>query len=214
MIQIKRWVFNPFQENTYLLHNEQKDAFLIDPGCYEEHEKQQLKSAIGEEGFQLKAIINTHGHVDHVLGNAFVHNTFKVPVWLHKEDAPLLDNAPQMGVAFGFSMELSPKADKFLAHGDKLYLGEEVVEVLHVPGHSRGSVALYVPESNFIVVGDVLFQASVGRTDLPGGNQHDLLDSIHKYLLTLPEETVVFPGHGPETSIAFEKENNPFLQRA
>ncbi len=214
MIKLKRWVFNPFQENTYLLYNEQKEAFLVDPGCYEEHEKEHLKSAIKAEGFQLKAMINTHGHVDHVLGNAFIHQSFQTPVWIHEADAPMLENAPQMGVAFGFSMELSPKPEKFLAHGDKLMLGQEIVEVLHVPGHSRGSVVLYVPESDFVVVGDVIFQASIGRTDLPGGNQHDLIDGIHKYLLTLPEDTVVFPGHGPETSIGFEKENNPFLQRA
>lgn len=213
MIEIKRWVFNPFQENTYLLYNQQKEAFIVDPGCYEEHEKTQLKTAIEQEGLQLKAIINTHGHVDHVLGNAFVSKAFQVPLWIHKEDASMLENAAQMGVAFGFAMEVSPVPEAYLGHGDTLTLGEDRVKILHVPGHSKGSIVLYVPEAGFVVSGDVLFQASIGRTDLPGGNQHDLIDGIHQHLLSLPDDTVVYPGHGPETSVAFEKENNPFLTR-
>jgi len=212
MIQIKRLVFNPFQENTYLLFNDNSEAFIIDAGCYHQHEKDQLIQTIEQMQLSVKAVVATHGHVDHALGNAFVCSTLNVPLWMHKQDVPLLEKAPQMGQVYGFEMEVSPKPEKFLAHGDVIHLGDDSLQVMHIPGHSPGSIVLYTASEKFVVAGDVLFQGSIGRSDLPGGNQHELIDGIRTHLLTLPDDTVVYPGHGAETNIGFERRQNPFLR--
>jgi glyoxylase-like metal-dependent hydrolase (beta-lactamase superfamily II) len=211
-MNIKYFTVNGFAVNSYLLFDDSLECVIIDPGFYERREKASLTNFISENKLKPVAVLNTHCHVDHVLGNKFVCEHFQIPLSIHKEDQFLLDRSLQMGKIFGLDAEPSPPSDTYLNQGDTVRFGNSELEVLHTPGHSPGSVSFYNKQDKFVIAGDVLFAGSIGRTDLPKGNYETLISSILNKLLILPSDTVVFPGHGPSTTIGHEHDTNPFLQ--
>ncbi len=211
MTQIKKFVFNSFQENTFLLYDETKECIVIDAGCNEKHEFDEIDRFITENKLILKSVVNTHCHIDHIMGTAYLVNKYKVPSVAHKEDIPLIERSNDMAMAFGFNIEEPPMPNQFVNEGDKIKFGQTELEVRHVPGHSPGSIALHCEKEKFVIVGDVLFAGSIGRTDLPGGDYDTLIKSIKSKLFTLNDDTQVYPGHGEKTTIAQEKNTNPFF---
>ncbi len=211
MTKIKIFVFNPFQENTFLLYDESNECIIIDAGCNEEHEFKELDSYITENNLTLKLIINTHCHIDHIMGNAYLVDKYNVPSIAHKEDMPLLERSNDMAMAFGFNIQEPPIPSRFVNEGDEIKFGNTTLLVKHVPGHSPGSIALYNEKEQFVIVGDVLFKEGIGRTDLPGGDYDTLIASINDKLFTLNNDVVVHPGHGESTTIAHEKSTNPYF---
>lgn len=210
MLKINQFTFNPFQENTYIAYDETKECVIIDPGCMDKNEEHELKSFIESNGLKPVLLLNTHCHVDHVLGNFFCKNTYKIPLYIHKLDEPTLLAVKAYAPSYGFGSYQETTPDKFIDEKDVITFGNSTFEVLFVPGHAPGHVAFYNKEAKICLAGDVLFYRSVGRTDLPGGNFDTLIKSIRTKLFTLPDETVVYPGHGPSTKIGFEKTTNPF----
>jgi glyoxylase-like metal-dependent hydrolase (beta-lactamase superfamily II) len=211
MLHIKSFTFNPFQENTYLIYDESRDAILVDPGCYEVEEQLDLLDFITEKKLKVIQLINTHCHVDHVLGNFWAKKTFSLPLGIHHNEIPVLKSVEVYGPNYGFKNYQSTEADYFLKAGEQLSVGKESIEILFVPGHAPGHLVFYHKLSNQAIVGDTIFRGSIGRTDLPGGDHALLLRKIKSELLTLPEETVLFPGHGPSTTVKYEKSTNPFV---
>ena len=212
-MKIKSFTFNPFQENTYIIYDESKECLIIDPGCYSEEERSILKRFISDEELRPVKLINTHCHIDHILGNKFASEQWDLELHMHKEDLPQLENAGNIGKMYGLEYyETSPYPKHFLIQGDILTFGKSSFEILFTPGHAPGHICLYSKEKNVLIAGDVIFQRSIGRTDLPGGDHATLINSIMTQLLPLPNETNVFCGHGPSTTLGYEKENNPFLQ--
>jgi len=212
MINIKQFVFNAFSVNTFLIYDDQKNCLLIDPSCNSEKEFQELDAYIQSNQLKLKAILNTHGHMDHLPGVGYFKEKYGVPFYLSQEDEFLIDTALSHAAMFGFQLDQPPHPDKYLKDGDVFEFGNEQIELLKIPGHSPGSIVFYFPEQSILFTGDVLFSGSIGRTDLPGGNYDQLIDGIKTRLLTLDEETLVYPGHGSSSTIAKEKDENPFLQ--
>ncbi len=213
-MKIKLFVFNPFQENTYLLINEDDECIIIDPGCADKEEKERLKAYLEENNLKLKRVLNTHLHVDHAFGNSFLFHQCGIGAEANQADEFLLDGMSRQAELFGIREVDDPTPLKnYLNEGDKIKLGDIEIEVLHVPGHSPGSLVFYLPKNNCLFAGDVLFRGSIGRTDLAKGNLDELLSGIRTKLLTLPDETIVFSGHGQRTTIGEEKRNNPFLSR-
>lgn len=211
MLTVKGFTFNPFQENTYVVSDPSGQCLIIDPGCYYQEEKDELSGYIRSAGLTPSLLINTHCHLDHIFGNAFVADLFDLHLHLHELEIPVLDFAPAAGLMYNLPFEnYSGPRHLVKAAGEGLP-GFPGIKVLFTPGHSPGSISFYCPEEKWIISGDVLFQRSVGRTDLPGGNQDVLLESIRSRLFTLPDETVVLSGHGPSTLIGEEKKENPFL---
>jgi hydroxyacylglutathione hydrolase len=212
-MKIKSFTFNPFQENTYVVYDDTKECIIIDPGCYTEKERTELRRFITSEGLKPVKLINTHCHIDHVLGNKFVSELWDLELYMNKEDLPLLENAGNIGKMYGMEdYEGSPYPKHFLAQDDILTFGESSFKILFTPGHAPGHICLYSKENNLVIAGDVLFQGSIGRTDLPGGDHSTLINSIITQLFPLPNETQVYCGHGPATNLGYEKEHNPFLQ--
>lgn len=211
MIFIECFTFNPFQENTYLLYDETKECIIIDPGCYEAYEKEQLANYIKENSLKPVILLNTHCHVDHILGNNFVYKKYGLKPRLHRLELPLLNASDIYSSMYGINVEPSPQPDIFLNEKDIIKFGTTELKILFTPGHSPGSLTFYNPEENIAIAGDVLFLQSIGRTDLPGGNYETLIKNIKEKLFTLDDQTKIYPGHGPQTTIAFEKDNNPFL---
>lgn len=211
MIHVASFTFNPFQENTYVLYDETKECIIIDPGCYTENERKRLKAFIEKEGLQPVRLINTHCHLDHICGNAFVAKEYNLLLEAHEGEKVVLDASVAHGQMYGFVFEPSPAISKYLQAGEELSFGNSSLSILYTPGHSPASISFYSKADNFVIAGDVLFFMSIGRTDLPGGNHETLLQSIREQLFTLPEETIVYNGHGQSTKIGFEKVNNPFL---
>lgn len=212
MTQIHAFTFNPFAENTYLLVNEQKECIIIDPGCYSPTEKKELSSFISDKGLQPVKLILTHCHIDHILGNGFVYDTYGLAPVLHRGEIPYLDNLQTMAGMYGMPADPSPAPTGFLEEGEILTFGNQAIRILLTPGHSPASICLYCAEEDWLIAGDVLFDGSIGRTDLPGGDYDILIESIEQNLLTLPDSTNVYPGHGPATTIGKERRTNPFLQ--
>lgn len=214
MLQIKVFSFNPFQVNTYILYDETSECAIIDASCYSEKEQQMLKAFITEK--QLKPVLhlNTHCHIDHILGNNFVRENWNLKPLAHKDGLHFLENAVEYGDTFGFNVEQQVMPDEYLEDGQILKFGNQQLKVLYTPGHASGSVCLYHEEEKIVWVGDVLFQNSIGRTDLPTGNFNTLIESIKTKLFVLPDYVKVYPGHGAATTIGYEKENNPFLNRS
>ncbi len=211
MIHVASFAFNPFQENTYVLYDETKECVIIDPGCNTENERKQLKAFIVKEGLKPVRLINTHCHLDHICGNAFISNTYKLILEAHLGEKVVLDASQDHGKMYGFVFEASPIIEHYIEEGDEIIFGNSSLKALLTPGHSPASLSFYSPKDNFVIAGDVLFFMGIGRTDLPGGNHSLLLKSIRDQLFTLPDETIVYNGHGQKTSIGFEKKNNPFL---
>lgn len=212
MLTVKAFEFNPVQENTYVLSNEKDACVLIDPGCYFGHERTALKEHIEQQGLSPKILLNTHCHLDHVFGNQFVAETWNLPLHLHEKERPVLALAPAMGLQWGMPFENYRGEQILLVPGQIVTLDDDQLEILFLPGHSPGSVGFYSREDGFIIGGDVLFRESIGRSDLPGGDHATLLHSIREQLWTLPDETIVYPGHGEPTTIGHERANNPFLR--
>lgn len=212
MINYKAIVFNDFQVNSYLVWDESGKCLLVDPAFYTREEQDALLSLIKEEGLTLEGQLNTHCHVDHILGLDFLKSEYGFPIRAHREELNIITNAPLMGDMFGWSVKPIEGIDEFLEEGKDIPVGKHLLKVLHVPGHSPGSVAFYSEEGGFVITGDALFSGSIGRTDLPGGDYDTLIASIRKKLLTLPPKTQVLPGHGPSSSIGRERDENPFLK--
>tara|TARA_B110000196_G_scaffold102639_1_gene89205 strand:- start:139 stop:774 length:636 start_codon:yes stop_codon:yes gene_type:complete len=211
-MEINQITFNPFQENTFILWDETKECIIIDPGCYEKNEKEYLSNFIESNNLKPVKLINTHCHIDHILGNKFVSEKWKIDLYMNKKDLPLLEGAGDIAKMYGFeNYKGSPHPKHFLEEGDVLEFGNSKLGILFTPGHAPGHICLLNKEENFIVSGDVLFNGGIGRTDLPGGDYDTLIESIKTKLMTLQDETIVYCGHGPSTSIGRERLSNPFL---
>ncbi len=212
-IQIKKFTFNGFQENTFVLSDQKGNCVIVDPGCYDRYEENELVQYIEENNLTVLALLNTHAHIDHVLGNEFVLSRYKVPHYLHTDDLPILQSVPNYAHLYGFDgYKPSPAPSVIMTGGEILEFGEMKFKVFHTPGHAPGHVVFYNEENNFVINGDVLFQGSFGRTDLPGGSLEVLKKSIKEVMFELPDDTIVFCGHGGETSIGTEKQYNAILQ--
>lgn len=211
-LHVQQFTFNPFQENTYVVYSDSGDAVIIDPGCYERYEENELSEFIASGHLNVRALLNTHAHIDHVLGNAFVVEKYGVDFYLHPFDLATLNSVPNYAHLYGFpNYKTSPQPAKQLSHGEILKFGDIEFEVFFTPGHAPGHVVFYNAENNFVVNGDVLFQGSFGRVDLPGGDLETLKRSIFTVMFELPEQTVVYCGHGPSTTIRQEKAFNYIL---
>lgn len=212
MLTIRTFSFNPYQENTYLVYNEFGNAVIIDPGMYGEKEQRDLVEFIEHQDLSPKLLLNTHCHIDHVLGNHYIHEKYGLLPQFHEGEIPILvavqNYAPQMG----FHYDVSPIGEQFLNDGDHILLDNDELEVILAPGHSPAHLCFYSHAQKFLIGGDVLFRNSIGRTDLPGGNHQQLLESIKQRIYSLPDDTIVYPGHGPSTTIGFEKNSNPFIR--
>lgn len=209
---IKTFTFNPFQENTYLLFDETKESVIIDAGCIFDAEKQTLKKYIEDNSLTVKRIINTHLHLDHQFGNKFLFQTYGIKPEACQEDEFLLETVVAQARSFGFPMtEEAEPLGEYIIENQEIKFGNSILKAIHVPGHSPGSMAFYSEKDGILISGDVLFQGSIGRTDLPKGDYATLILSITKKLLPLPDSTVIYCGHGPTTTIGSEKTNNPFL---
>lgn len=212
-MKIKIFEFNPVGENTFVLYDETKECVIIDAGAFDSDEKEALQDFISKNGLIVKHLLNTHLHFDHVFGNAFVVEKFNVQPQANKQDEFLLEAMPAQLRMFGFpDIEQSPAIGRYIQENDVIEFGNQKLKVLEVPGHSPGSVAFYNEEAGVVIVGDALFRGSIGRTDLAGASHSQLLDSITSKLFTLPADTVVYPGHGPSTTIGEEINHNPFFR--
>jgi hydroxyacylglutathione hydrolase len=210
MLHVKLFTFNSFAENTYVIYDDTKACAVVDPGCYGQHEQEVLSSFIEEHALRVTHLINTHAHIDHIVGNHYIQTTYNVQLALHQQEVPMLQVAIQYASSYGFTAYRPIEAEKLLTAGDTIQVGDTLLAVLHVPGHSPGHIALYNRQANVCLSGDVLFRGSIGRTDLPGGDHTLLLQSIHQQLFPLGDEVVVYPGHGPTTTIGKEKSTNVF----
>ena len=204
-------VFNPFYENTYIIHDEEGTAIIVDPGCYETYEKEQLQAYIRTNNLQVKLILNTHCHIDHVLGNAFVKAEYEAELWIPEGEKDMIKAVGGYAANWGIDHFEQAVVDRYI-DTSPISVGQLNFEVRLAPGHSPGHLVFYNAEEKALIGGDVLFRESIGRTDLPGGNHQQLLESIRTELFTLPEDTTVYSGHGPTTTIGFEKVHNPFVK--
>ena len=211
MITLKNFIFNDYQVNTYLLFDESNDCIIIDAACSAEIEKKQLSDFIESKKLNIIAQYDTHCHIDHILGNNFVKEKYHVGLGVHEDSQQLIERASYYADYLGFKLDKVVEPSIFLKDGDEIKIGKSILDVLYTPGHAAGSLCFYSKEQNFVITGDVLFQGSIGRTDLPTGNFQTLINSIKSKLLVLDDKTIVYPGHGPSTSIGFEKKNNQFL---
>jgi hydroxyacylglutathione hydrolase len=212
MIKIQKFVFNSFQVNCYILWEDSGECIIIDAACAEKGEEQAVIDFIGKNNLKLVRNLNTHCHIDHILGNGFIAEHFGVFPEYHKDSAPFLISAKEIGASFGYTLDGIPAPARFLTDNEKIILGYSVLEVLFTPGHADGSVCFYCSKQGFVITGDVLFKDTIGRTDLPSGNFELLMKSIREKLFVLPDNTVVYAGHGAETMIGYEKLNNPFIR--
>jgi hydroxyacylglutathione hydrolase len=212
-MEIIRLVFNPIEVNTYVLSDESGDCAIIDCGCYDHHEFTELAELLKKKNLNPVLLLNTHCHLDHIFGNGFMLEKYNLRPLSHKEDEKNRKNAVNHAIMFGLSMDEPPEPGGYIIDGQKLSFGNTELLTLHVPGHSRGSVSFYSEKDHTVFTGDALFAGSIGRTDLPGGDFKTLISSIKTRLFTLPEDTEVYPGHGEETTIGFEKETNPYFVR-
>lgn len=210
--KIHRFVFNSFGVNTYILSDETGKCLVIDPACQGNREESELAACITGYNLEPVGMVNTHFHVDHVVGNNFICNTYNLRPQCHKSSKMFWETATEFGAVFGIKLEKLIIPNDFISEGDRIIYGNSYLDVLYTPGHADGSVCLVNHADRFVIVGDVLFRDSIGRTDLPTGNFNLLYQSISEKLFTLPDDFTVYPGHGPETTIGYEKLNNPFLR--
>lgn len=211
MIKIKKFTFNPVGVNAYLLWDETLEAVLIDPACFDADEEDELSRFIESEELKIVHLLNTHGHFDHLMGNSFAEMKWELKCRIHPGDLPLVEQAMPHAMLFGITMPKPAMAVPLLG-GEVITFGSSELKYIHVPGHSPGSVAFYNEKEGILVVGDILFEGSVGRTDLPGGNHAQLISGIKEKLLILDNTVRVYSGHGNDTTIGRERRSNPFLQ--
>lgn len=211
MITLYSLTFNAFQVNTYIIADEKKNCIIIDAACFSEEENKILEDFIASHDLKPQIQIDTHPHIDHILGNDFVKNKYNIPLYAHKAGDAFFLNSTSYAKAYGWKLEKVVMPDKYVEQGDMITVGDIKLKVLYTPGHVDGSISLYNEENHFVIVGDVLFNDSIGRTDLPSGDYDLLIKSIKEQLFTLPEDTEVYPGHGPKTSISKEIRENPFI---
>ncbi|MDY0253365.1 MAG: MBL fold metallo-hydrolase [Tenuifilaceae bacterium] len=211
MTAVETFVFNPFQENTYIVYDETKACIIVDAGCHSTDEQDELVNFIETNGLKPKLAVNTHGHVDHILGSAFVKKRYGINIAGNPEDLPLIQMAPTQALMYGLTIDDVPSIDENLNDDDVVAFGNTKLQVIHTPGHSLGSICLHNEDKGYLLSGDTLFRGSIGRTDLPGGNYDRIIESIKNKLLSLNSDTKVYPGHGEASSIGWEKSNNPFL---
>jgi hydroxyacylglutathione hydrolase len=212
MLNVQSFTFNPVQENTYIVYNDEKDCCIIDPGCYFASEEKELTDFIEINKLKPVYLLNTHCHLDHIFGNRFIQKKYNLVLHLHKLEKQLLDFGPTQGQLYQMPFENYDGELIFIDEGDKISLGKEELDIFLTPGHSPGSICFYSRSHKFIIAGDVLFQNSIGRTDLPGGSFETLEESIKLKLYTLPEDVIVYPGHGDSTTIGDEIKTNPFVK--
>lgn len=210
-LRVERFIFNGFSENTYLLYVPEGDGIVIDLGCNSEEEWNCIATFVARVKCRIKYLLNTHGHLDHLFGVPLGRTEWDAPFLLHQADMQLLESAPLQAAMWGMEMEALRPPDAFMKHADVLDLQGNRIEVIHTPGHSQGGVCFYLYEQGILFSGDTLFQNSIGRTDLPGGDYAQLIDSIKNRLLVLPDDVKVLPGHGDFTTIGAERKYNPFL---
>lgn len=212
MISIQQFAFNPYRENTYILFDETKECVIIDPGMYESSEQNEFVKFIKDNELKPVLLLNTHCHIDHVLGNKSVFDNWGLKPQFHEGELYVLHSIPAYAPQMGFNYQLSPEPEVFLSETGTVEFGNSRLELIFAPGHSPAHLCFYAAADNFLIGGDVLFYCSIGRTDLPGGNHAQLIDSIKNNLFILPDDCKVYPGHGQPTNIGFEKIHNPFLQ--
>lgn len=212
MLNVHFFTFNAFEENTYVISNHKKECWIVDPGMYEQRETDEFISFLEKAQLQPKGIINTHAHLDHIFGVPAIIAKYGIEFGIHELEKPVLARGEETAAMFGIRFTNVPKADFYIADGQILKLGDDTLEVRLTPGHSPGSISFYHPEGNWVIAGDALFNGSIGRTDLPGGNFDTLIHAIRTQLFTLPDNTKVLSGHGPATTIGDEKKYNPFLK--
>lgn len=212
MLTVQPFTFNPVQENTYVIYNEKGQCCIIDPGCYFASEEQELKNFIEHNHLQPIYLLNTHCHLDHIFGNKFIYKTYGLTLWLNKLEKPVLEYGPASGQIWQMPFDNYDAQLNFFDEGDVIRIGDDELHVLFTPGHSPGHVSFYNKENKFVISGDVLFEGSVGRTDLPGSDFNILEESIRTKLYTLPAGVVVYPGHGHATTIEHEMKTNPFVK--
>lgn len=212
MIQIKTFYFNDLRECTYLLWDESGEAVVVDPGCHSPQEKERLAKFVKENNLKPVKLLNTHGHFDHIMGNAFVANEWAVKTHIHPLDKSHLERAVNYSQMFGYTVEQPPLDTIDISEKDKIEFGNSHLEVLETPGHTRGGVSFYNRDQKFVITGDSLFAGSIGRTDLPGGDYDQLMHSLLSKITKLGDDFTVYPGHGPATTIGQELASNPFLR--
>ncbi|HVO73771.1 MAG TPA: MBL fold metallo-hydrolase [Ignavibacteriaceae bacterium] len=212
MFVVKKFIFNPFSENTYLLWDENsKDALVVDPGCSSTHEENEIKEFAEKNSLNVKYMVNTHCHIDHLFGCRFIKETFNAEYYIPAEEKILLKNSETQSSLFGMKIKKPPEPDNFITPGTMLKKPFDKIKFLHTPGHTEGEYCLYFQDELFCITGDVLFKGSIGRTDLWGGDYNSLINSIKYKLFTLPDEVIIYPGHGENSTIGTEKKENPFL---
>jgi hydroxyacylglutathione hydrolase len=211
MLTVKKFVFSPVEENTYVVYNESLDCCIIDPGCYSPNERNELKDFIDGLSLRPNYLLNTHCHLDHVFGGKFIHETYGLIPHIHSNEQQMLELAAVAGLRWNLPFDGYEGQVKYVTEGELIRLGKDELKIISAPGHSPGHICFYCEAQQFILSGDVLFKLSIGRTDLPGGDFDTLIDSIRQKLFVLPDEVLIYPGHGPVTTIGFEKINNPFL---
>lgn len=210
-MNVASFVFNAFQENTYVLYDDTLEAIIIDPGCNNLEEQEELVTFIEAKGLKPVQLINTHCHIDHVLGNKFVADKWGLELLAHEGEKIMLDNQPQVAMMYGISYVPSPEIAKFISEKDKIHFGSTTLDIYYTPGHSPASISFFHEPTRQLIAGDVLFDGSIGRTDLPGGDYDTLITSIKTQFYPLGDDVVVYCGHGPSTTIGKEKRTNPFL---
>ena len=211
MLKIKSFTFNPYQENTYLIFDDSKEAVVIDPGNYEAYENELISKFIDENKLQLKKIILTHCHIDHCLGNKYLNEKYGAELLIPFDERDLYKNVENIATLFGFANYSHLDENEYLKEKDKIEFGNIKLDVLFLPGHSPGHLAFYFKNDNVCFSGDVLFYNSIGRTDLPGGDHDTLINSIKNKLFLLNPNTIIYPGHGQKTILKNEMKDNPFL---
>jgi glyoxylase-like metal-dependent hydrolase (beta-lactamase superfamily II) len=211
MIHMHSFVFSPFQENTYVVWDDEGICLIFDPGCYDAHEWEQLRNFLRENSLQPTRLINTHCHLDHIFGNHYIEAEYGLKPEFHKAEEPIFTNAGIAASMYGVRLVQGEEPEKYLEEKDEIEIDGTVLKIFFTPGHSPGSISFYNERDGWLISGDVLFYNSIGRTDLPGGDHQTLLRSIFEKLMTLPENTQVYSGHGPATTIGAEKRSNPFL---
>ena len=212
MITIYSFVFNPFYENTYVIHDQSAECIIVDPGCSTPEEENALAAYIRSTDLKPVRMILTHCHIDHVLGARFVADTYGLKPEFHRNEQVIMNNLSAVAQMYGIPLVAPPAHEKFIETGEVIHFGVSEFDTLFTPGHSPGSISLYNAHEQICISGDVLFNGSIGRTDLPGSSHMTLMQSIEQQLMTLPDEVVVYSGHGEPTTIGFERKYNPFLQ--